>query len=211
MIEFLNNALTFPTIFYTGLLGLVVIYWIISMFGLAGFDALDIDIDASGDTGGLAGWLSKFRLDGVPLTLSISLIVFVSWILCFYMVEFFLNTMAKDIHNEMVHIALSFWLLVLSPALALPIVIALLTPLKPLFQKLRKETRGASANDFVGRTATIRSGKVNQIHGTVELSDGGAGLILQIRAKEPNDHKAGDKVLLKKYLAESNTYNIIKT
>jgi len=210
MIDFLTNALAFPTIFYTGLLALVVLYWLISIFGLGGFDAVeaDIDIDATDDAGGLAGWLSKFRLDGIPLTLSISLIIFVSWILCFYMVELFLNNMAKNIDNELVHIALGFWLLVLSPALALPIVIALLSPLKPFFKKLRKETKGASAHDFVGRTATIRSGKVNQTHGTVELSDGGAGLILQVRAKEPNDYTAGDQVILKEYLAESNTYSI---
>jgi hypothetical protein len=210
MINFLTNALAFPTLFYTGLLALVVIYWLISMIGLGGFDSVeaDIDIDVADNAGGLAGWLSKFKLDGIPLTLSISLIVFVSWILCFYMVEFFLNNMLKDIKNETVHIALGFWLLVLSPALALPIVITLLSPLKPFFKKLRKETRGASANDFVGKTAVIRSGKVNQTHGTVELSDGGAGLILQVRAKEPNDYKAGDKAILKEYLAESNTYNI---
>jgi hypothetical protein len=209
MIEFLNNAFTFTTIFYTGLLALVVLYWLISMFGLSGFDAIEADIDMDADnTNGVAGWLSKFRLDGIPLTLSLSLIVFVSWILCFYMVEFFLNTMAKEIDNERVHIALGFWLLILSPALALPIVITLLSPLRPFFKKLRKETRGASANDFVGRTATIRSGKVNQRHGTVELSNGGAGLILQVRAEEPNDYKAGDKVLLKEYLAESHTYRL---
>ncbi|MCK5810377.1 MAG: DUF1449 family protein [Cocleimonas sp.] len=207
MIEFLNNAFTFPTIFYTGLLALVVLYWLISMFGLGGFDAVETDMEVD-NTNGLAGWLSRFRLDGIPLTLSLSLVVFVAWILCFYMVEFFLNTMAKEIDNELVQIALGFWLLILSPALALPIVITLLSPLRPFFKKLRKETRGASANDFIGRTATIRSGKVNQLHGTVELSDGGAGLILQVRAEEPNDYKAGDKVLLKEYLAESHTYRL---
>ncbi len=210
MIDFLKNALDFPTIFYTGLLVLVVIYWLISIFGLNGFDSLeaDIDIDATENAGGLAGWLTKFRLDGIPLTLSISLLVFFSWLLCFYMVEFFLNYMAKDIDNEIVRVALGFWLLVLSPALALAIVITLLTPFKPLIKKLRKEAKGASANDFIGRTAIIRSEKVNQSYGSVELNDGGAGLILQIRAKTPNDYKRGDKVILKEYLSASNTYYI---
>ena len=210
MIDFLNNALTFPTIFYTGLLVLVVIYWLISIFGLNGFDSLetDIDIDASDNAGGLASWLIKFRLDGIPLTLSLSLIVFVSWILCFYMVDFFIHHMMKNIDDEAVKIALGFWLLLLSPALALPLVITLLTPFKPLMNKLRKDAKGASANDFVGRTAIMRSEKVNKNYGSVELSDGGAGLILQIRTEEPNHYQRGDKVVLKEYLSANNTYNI---
>jgi hypothetical protein len=205
MIDFISNALSFPTIFYTGLLGLVVVYWLISIFGLVGYDAFEVEVD---NGGGLADWLNKFRLDGIPFTLSLSLIIFFSWILCFYMVEFFINTMIKDIDDEIVHIALGFWLLILSPAIALPIVIALLSPFKPFLNKLRKEAEGASANDFVGRTAMIRSEKVNLLQGTVELSDGGAGLIFQVRAAEPNEYKRGDKVILKEYLAASHTYTI---
>jgi hypothetical protein len=208
MIDFLSNALTFPTIFYTGLLGLVVIYWLISIFGLGGFDSFEAEVDAGDDANGLAGWLIKFRLDGMPLTLILSLLVFFSWILCFYMVEFFINTMVKDIDSDAVKVALAFWLLVLSPALSLPIVITLLTPFRPLMKKLRKDAKGASANDFINRTATIRSEKVNQNYGSVELSDGGAGLILQVRAKTPNHHQRGDKVVLKEYISTSNTYTI---
>lgn len=205
MIEFISNALSFPTIFYTGLLGLVVVYWLISIFGLVGYDAFEVDVD---EGGGLASWLNKFKLDGIPFTLSLSLIVFFSWILCFYMVEFFINTMLKDIDNSVVRIALGFWLLILSPAFALPIVVTLLAPLRPFMKKLSKEAEGASATDFVGKTAMIRSEKVNLQHGTVELSDGGAGLILQVRAAVPNEYKRGDKVILKEYLVASHTYNL---
>ena len=205
MIEFISNALSFPTIFYTGLLGLVVVYWLISIFGLVGYDAFEVDVD---EGGGLAGWLNKFKLDGIPFTLSLSVIVFFSWILCFYMVALFINTMLKDIDNSVVRIALGFWLLILSPAFALPIVVTLLAPLRPFMKKLSKEAEGASATDFVGKTAMIRSEKVNLQHGTVELSDGGAGLILQVRAAVPNEYKRGDKVILKEYLVASHTYNL---
>jgi hypothetical protein len=205
MTEFLYNALTFPTIFYTGLLGLVVIYWLTSLFGFGGYDIFDADLDG---TEGFASGLTRFHLDGIPLTLTLSLIIFVSWILCFYMVEFFILNMLKDIDNEIVAIALGFWLLLLSPILALPIVLALLAPFKPLMKKLRKNAKGASAHDFVGKTATVRSEKVNLTHGTVELSDGGAGLILQVRAEEPNAYKRGSNVILKHYIAMRNTYSI---
>lgn len=205
MTEFLSNALTFPTIFYTGLLGLVVIYWLLSMTGLGSYDGFEADIDS---TEGFASWLTRFRLDGIPLTLTLSLIVFVSWVLCFYMVEFFIHTLLKDIDNEIVPIALGFWLLLLSPVLSLPIVITLLAPFKPLIKKLNKGAKGASAHDFIGKTATVRSEKINLTYGSVELSDGGAGLILQVRATEPNDYQRGNKVTLKHYIETSNIYRI---
>jgi uncharacterized membrane protein YqhA len=128
MTEFLSNALTFPTLFYTGLLGLVVIYWLLSMIGLGSYDGFEADIDS---TEGFASWLIRFRLDGIPLTLTLSLIVFVSWVLCFYMVEFFIHTLLKNIDNEIAPIALGLWLLLLSPALAYPLSSLCLHPLNP--------------------------------------------------------------------------------
>jgi uncharacterized OB-fold protein len=75
-------------------------------------------------------------------------------------------------------------------------------------KKLNKGAKGASAHDFIGKTATVRSEKINLIYGSVELNDGGAGLILQVRTTEPNDYQRGNKVVLKHYIETSNTYRI---
>ncbi|MCK5903564.1 MAG: hypothetical protein KAG28_10510 [Cocleimonas sp.] len=214
MVDFLNNILTFPTIFYTGLLSIVVLYWLIAIFGFAEFEsvATDIegDINADGtDAGALAVWLTRFKLDGIPLTFSLSFIIFASWVICFFAADFVILA-AEDagIKNDWVIFALGFWVLILSPALALPIVVPLLAPVKPLMRKLKEDTTGASAHDFVGRSATVRSEKINNTHGSVELSDGGAGLILQVRADTPNPYRRGDTVILKRYLVDNNTYHI---
>ena len=205
MINFLSNTLSFPTVFYTGLLALIVLYWLISIFGFGEFDTVETDVDIdSGDVSTLVLWLTKFRLNGIPFTLSISLIVFFSWLICFFMVESFI----KGIDNEWVRIALGFWGILLAPALSIPIVATLLSPLRPLFKKLKDRSKAPSAEDFVGTTAIIRSGKVNQSHGSVEVNDGGAGLILQVRADEPNNYQLNDPVIIKKYLSASHTYLI---
>lgn len=209
MVSFLSNILVFPTIFYTGLLILVVIYWLNSIIGLTNFETIEtnleteIDVDVS-DVSGLASWLTKFKLDGIPFTLTLSFIIFFSWIFCFFMVEVFI----KDFDKEWVRVALGFWGIILSPVLAIPITAILLSPFKPIFRKLREEAKQPEANDFVGGIAIIRSGKVNQSHGSVELNDGGAGLVLQVRAKEPNRFQRGDSVILKEYQPANNTYLI---
>ncbi len=208
MVSFLSNILVFPTILYTGLLVLVVLYWLNSIIGLAHFDSFETsfetEIDGDAGVSGLASWLTKFRLDGIPFTLTLSFIIFFSWIFCFFMVETFI----KDFDTEWVRVALGFWGIILSPVLAIPVTALLLNPFKPIFKKLREEAKQPEANDFVGGIAIIRSGKVNDSHGSVELNDGGAGLVLQVRAEEPNSFKRGDSVILKEYLPASNTYLI---
>lgn len=205
MVNFLSNTLSFPTVLYTGLLAIIVLYWLTSMFGFGEFDAIETEIDVdSGDASSLTLWLTKFKLNGIPFTLSVSLIIFFSWLICYFMVELFI----KGIDNEWVRVALGFWVILLAPALSIPIVATLLSPLRPLFKKLKDSSKAPSAEDFVGKVATIRSGKVNQSHGSVEVSDGGAGLILQVRADEPNNYQRNDKVILKKYLAASHIYLI---
>ena len=209
MVSFLSNILVFPTIFYTGLLALVVLYWLNSIIGLANFDSIETNLETEpdvdvGDVSGLASWLTKFRLDGIPFTLTLSFIIFFSWIFCFFMVEIFI----RDFDSEWVRIALGFWGIILSPVLAIPVTAILLSPFKPIFKKLREDAKQPEANDFIGGIAIIRSGKINQLHGSVELNDGGAGLVLQVRADEPNSFKRGDSVILKEYIPSSNTYLI---
>ena len=207
MVNFLSNILSFPTILYTGLLVLVVLYWLTAIIGFVDFDGIEteIDVDAS-DVGGIATWLTKFKLEGIPFTLTLSMIIFISWILCFYLVELFI----KHFEVEWVRIALGFLTIVLTPIIATPIVAIILSPLKPLLKKLKEENTSATASDFIGATGLIRSVKVNQSLGSAEVSDGGAGLILQIRADEPNDYQRGDHVILTKYLPDTHTYLIKK-
>ncbi|HHL19618.1 MAG TPA: hypothetical protein ENJ33_07775 [Thiothrix sp.] len=203
MINFLSNALTFPTVFYTGLLILVFLYWLISAFGFLEFEAIETDVD-SGEMGGIAAWLTKFRLNGIPFTLTLSLVIFISWVLCLFIVPLLM----KEINSEWVYIALGFWILILAPTLALPVTAILLSPLRHLLKKLRKNNLPPTAESFIGMSGKIRSEKVNQSYGTAEIADGGAGLILQIRADEPNNYQRNDDIILTSYLTATNTYLI---
>lgn len=213
MADFLSNILTFPTLFYTGLLGLTLLYWFASLFGFA-----DMDFDFGGDSAeGVisesteidsadpsSGWLSRFKLDGIPVTISISLTIFFSWVISFLVVHYYQD----QIEEGWVEVVLGFWVLVLAPVVSAPIVGTLLSPLKPLFKKLKESAEGRKADSLIGHLATIRTNKVTMDFGDADIDVEGASLILKVRAEEPNILKRGDTVVITDYIIDTNTYKI---
>lgn len=85
---FLQTALSFPTAIYSFLLCVAVIYWLVVAAGLLEVDLLDVEADSmmegSGQTEGLAGLLYKLKLDGVPVTLVLTLLFFFAWFACYF-------------------------------------------------------------------------------------------------------------------------------
>ncbi|MEZ5536788.1 MAG: DUF1449 family protein [Thiolinea sp.] len=206
MVAFIQNILMFPTVFYSGLLLLVILYWLSAVLGIVDIDVadadtdIDIDIDVDGDTGMAGGWLTRFKLDGIPLTITLSLIILVSWVLCFLAVHFLYPLLPET----WVQILVGFWVLVIAPVIAALFISPLLQPLKPVFKK-QSVTRNA---DLVGQYATVRSGKVTAGFGEAVFKDGGAGLIIKIRATEPNHISRGESVALISYDAASGCYQV---
>lgn len=198
--EFIQQIFVFPTVFFTALLSLVILYWLTTVLGVFAFDSLDSDFESDVEPGAISGWLIKFKLDGIPLTISLSFIILVSWVLTFLVVYFTYPILPEG----WVQILLGFWLLLLIPIVAAALVSPLLQPLKPLFKK----TKDVSSDDRIGMRVTIRTGHVNESFGEAELADGGAGLILKVRASEPNAFKRGDTTLLRSYDESTNTYRI---
>jgi magnesium-transporting ATPase (P-type) len=206
MNEFIQIILNFPTLFYTVLLSFISLFWLSTILGLADIDTLDgnvdLDVDADPAANTLAVWLNKFKLEGIPLTITLSLIILTSWVLCFLGVYF----IYPHLPTGWVGVAIGFWLIVLTPIMAAIIISPFLQPLKPLFKKEAAQ----SSFDFLGKTATVRTGKVTLNFGEAEVSDGAAGLIIKIRAEEPNDIQRGDKVILENYNTIDSTYQITK-
>lgn len=203
MSDFINNILSFPTLFYTGLLVLTILYWLASSFGLADMDIGEgAEIDAPDIAEGSSGWMNKLKLDGIPITISISFIIFMSWAICFVVVHFYQD----KISDSLIEIFVGIWIIILAPVVSAPIVGALLSPLKPVFKRLKKDGQGRNADSLIGHLATIRTNKVTTNFGDAELDDAGANLILKVRATEPNDLKRGDSVVITEYNMEENTY-----
>ena len=102
MNEFLLTIVSFPTVFFTISLGVVVLYWLSATLGLVDIEVLDIDLpDMDGHLGAnaqveqgfaetFAGFLLKLGLNGVPLTIIITFLTIFGWLVSYYLSYFFL-------------------------------------------------------------------------------------------------------------------------
>ncbi|KAF0863102.1 hypothetical protein [Pseudomonas sp. LD120] len=202
---FLQTVLSFPTVLFSFMLCLAVIYWAVVAMGMVEVDLLDFEADSllegAHATEGLAGLLIKFKLNGVPVTLVLTLLMFFSWFLTYFVELYVLSHLPLG----WLRYPLGLLLAVLALFLAAPVCAAICRPLRPLFRKMEATT----SQSVLGQTAVVRSGRVTLEHGEAVLENGGAGLILRVRADEARAFKRGDRVVLLEYLQAQHAYRVI--
>ena len=203
---FIQTSLSFPVVLLSFALCVAILYWLVAAMGIVDVDLLDIEVDSSLENHsmhpeGLAGLLLKLGLNGVPVTLILTLLFFFSWMLCYFVELFLLRFLPLGI------LRYPLGLLVVAAALiaVVPVVGMLIRPLRPLFLKLEATT----SKSVLGQIAVVRSGRVTLTQGEATLEDGGAGLILRVRAEEAHGFKRGDRVVLLEYLEAEHAYRVI--
>ncbi len=220
MDEFLSVATSFPTAVYTVLLCVVTVHWLLSALGILEIDTLDGLLpdhigtdgahgvhahhahDAHGaEHGGMSGLLMKFGLHGVPIMVVITIIAIVGWAFCYFFDLYVLSPMPLGPLGLVADIATAIGGLLLS----IPVARVLLMPVRRIMQRFAP----VSQRPLLGRYAEVRSPEVTKTHGQVWLDDGGAGLILQVRADMSGQFVRGDRVVLIEYLQEQNAYRVI--
>lgn len=212
MDPFYQNISSFPTVFFTFFLAVTVLYWLVAVLGLVDIEILDFDLptdgglDINADSGVetpdvLAGLMLKFGLQGVPVTIIISFISLFGWLLCYYAVHFLLSWLSPGLLRFIAGIPLLVAVLYVSVMMTSVII----RPLRPLFKKAQQQT----VKHVLGQVAIVRSSRVDEKFGEAVMEDGGAGLILKVRAGEETSFTKGDRVVLLEYQAEQNTYRVI--
>lgn len=203
MNEFLQIALTFPTLVYSVVLAVCVVYWLLAATGLVDIDGPDGLLGINGDTAdttGAAAMLSKMGLSGVPVMLIMTVLSFIGWIGAYY-----LQLLVIDLLPAGLRIPVGILVVVLLLVPGLLVTSMLLRPLSRLLLKLRPPVEMS----ILGRTAIIRTPSVDAGYGQAAVDDGGAGLILQVRHHEPDRFKRGDRVVLIEYLNDQHAYRVI--
>jgi hypothetical protein len=188
---------SFPTVVYTIPLAICLVFWLFSLLGV--FDFLDVDIDSEA---GLAGLLATFGLAGVPITLSLSLLFLFAWSLSLFSTAWLLPWLPAGL----VYNAAGAAALVISLIFSVYLTGKITRPLSRLF--VTHEAR--SNRSLVAKYCEITSLTVNEQFGQAKVEDGGAGLIISIRAAAPNDFKKGDHALIYEYDPDKNLYFISK-
>ena len=203
MDQLLSVSSQFPTIIFSVLLGIVVVYWLVGLLGLVDLDLAgdtDVDVDADADVsvGGLAGLLLTFGLTGIPFTLVISIIALICWLISFYF-QFYILAVLPDgwlyyVVGMVSNVVIFF--------VSLPLTAVVIRPMKGMF----KSVEATSSDHLVGKDATVATSTVSETFGQARLFNDGAEILLDIRCAPEHSLKLGDKVLVIEYLQETHTY-----
>jgi len=201
---FFQIIFTFPTVFFTFLLALSVVYWLLTVLGFVGIEALDLDLDGADSVASLnvfSGLLFRLGLNGVPLTIVISSIALLGWMFCFLVVYFVYPWVPMRWLQLIIGVPVIVGVLYVSAI----ITAVLIKPLRPIFLASNQEVQ----KQILGQVAVVRTGEVNRSFGEAYLEDGGAGLIIKVRSYKDEVFKRGEKVVLLEYVAGEHIYRVV--
>lgn len=187
----------FPTVVFTILLGLVAIYWTTVI--VAGLDVDILDLDTSFDADA-SETLTALGLRGVPVTVWASFFVLIAWVAMVLGSAFagaFLDTKAGPFVSGAI-VALG------AVALSAVLTSYAVRPVRRLFAS----QVGPKNLALVGKVCTVTTMRVDDGFGQAEIEDGGAGLLVQIRAAEPNSLTRGSHALVFEYDDAESVYHV---
>jgi hypothetical protein len=196
--DFLQTALTFPTVIYSVLLCVCALYWVLAATGVAG-DALGGDGGDVGDTGGAAAMLNTLGLSGVPVMVVATVLSFTGWVATYYLHLLVLRHLPDGVR---VLAGIGVMLAVLVPAAAATSLV--LRPVRRALTRLRP-----GEPPLLGRSAVVITPIMTGEYGQASVDDGGAGLVLQVRHEDPTPLQRGDRIVLIEYLEGQNAYRVV--
>ena len=136
---------------------------------------------------------------GVPVTVSVSFVVFLSW-----MTSLAFSRPAKEALGALPGAIVSGGLAALCLAAGLVLAGLAVRPLRPMFATHQAPRR----SELMGRVCVIASGNVDGKFGHATFEDGGAGLLLNVVCDKDNQLKRGEKALILSYDAARDAYEV---
>lgn len=191
--EFLQTALTFPTVVYSVLLCVSAAYWLLAATGLADGDG---PFGGDGDAGDAAGMLAKLGLGGVPAMVVATVFSFAAWLGTYFAQLLVLRELPVGVR---VLAGVATMLAMVIPAAAATSLA--LRPLARTMARLRPDV------PLLGRAGVLITPTLTAEYGQASVDDGGAGLVLQVRSEDPLQR--GDRIVLIEYLEGQNAYRVV--
>lgn len=212
MTDFLNTALTFPTLLYSILLAVCVVYWLLAATGLVDSDTIHGLLHHHDGLDGMhgghhhdgatdsAGMIARLGLSGVPFMLILSVLVFFGWL-----ITYFVQLLVLQYLPDSLRILAGIGVLVVALLPGLLLTSLLLRPVARLIMKLQPPLPPS----ILGKAGNVISPTVTATEGRAEFSDGGAGLILQVRAAPGTSFRRGERVVLLSFDEQAHAYAVI--
>jgi hypothetical protein len=214
-------SLRFPTVVFSIGLGIALVYWVCVLLGALDIDLFggDADIDIAGAGKGLgdaiagakggaeglkgvkldadadAGLWAGLGLARVPITISLSVVLFVCWVISLAAMYY-----APELLGTASWVAPA--VLPVTLIVGLPLSGLLVRPLGGVFT-LRE---GKSNRDYVGHTCTVTTGHVDDGFGQATVEDGGTVLVIPVRCDRPGALARNDKALIIEFDTDRQAY-----
>jgi hypothetical protein len=230
MDDFLAVTLSFPTVVFTVMLGVALVYWTMVIVGALGMDALDVDtghgaaegalhghahVDAGGADGGVDAHGhadgQHHELGAIASFMSALKLTTVPMTIVLSLVFFWgwLLSLLGSRYALGTGGVLGGWLggaivLAFAFTLAWPLTSLVVRPLAPLFKFQEADRR----ESLVGKIVTIDSSTVDANFGVAKHEDGGAGLIVHVRSDAKNGLTRGMQAIVVSYDDEHETYEV---
>ncbi|NED97519.1 hypothetical protein G1H11_19665 [Phytoactinopolyspora alkaliphila] len=188
MADLIDHALTFPAVVFSFMLLVVVAYWVLVIVGGLGIDMLD----GESAEAGAADFAAAVGLRGVPVTVSLSLIIAIAW---FAALSATVALGELDLPTPAT-VALGI------VAVALAVVIAwVITSLVVMFiRRTLPQIRESSRSDFVGKICVIRTAPLGHGTGQAEVTaDDGSTAIIHVRQTGDDEFLSGSTALIFDY------------
>jgi hypothetical protein len=144
-------------------------------------------------------FIEVLGLGGVPVTVSLSFLIFFSWLLSLAITQ-----PAKEALGVLPGALLSAGVGMLSLVAGTVAAGFAVRPLRPMFAIHHAPRRSA----LLGRVCTINSGRVDGKFGHATIEDGGAGHILNVVCDKANELTRGSQAVLLQYDSARDAYEV---
>jgi hypothetical protein len=206
MIGFLEAATSFPSVIYSVLLGVVLVYWLLSLIGVVDIDSgpvieaeLHTDADAD-EIGDFASYLMALGLNGVPFSVVVSLLVLLSWTITCLAAMWLLPL----VPTSLLRMGTGLLVMFLALAISIPVTARLIRPLRGLFV-----THTAISNaSLVGQACKVLTTSVDEKFGRAEVAMRGASVNIRVWAETPNGLGKGSLARILEYDEPGERYLI---
>lgn len=214
MTNLLNILTEWPTIVYSVLLCVALLYWLLGIIGLIDVNHHGIDFDhggleVHGDLHGdahaegdhlptLASYAVAFGLTGVPLSLVLTLLAIFGWTTTALITRYLLPLLPGGLTRTL--IGLLVLVLALIPAIFFTALFS--RPLRGLFA-----AHPAPSNEsLIGLRCRVTTLKVTENFGQGEVASHGASYNIKIAAQEPNTLHKGSMTSVVSYNHQTQRY-----
>jgi len=220
MWEFVENCMAPINLPFSILLCIMILYWVLVVFGAMGLDLFDIDIDTDMDVdvdaefgmdGGVGsdgqinpsltiGILKFFHVGELPVMVLVSIFSYTMWLL-FYLFNYYYNPQ----HEE------SLGLQALLPTILLSLLVLKIVtlPLAIVFEKFKD--KDSARKKIVGQVCLITTSEVTEKFSQGEIQQDGPALVINVRVTKEHSSslRRGDAARVMAYDRENNTYIVV--